>query len=76
MNDYELTSKLDAFFAPGDVVTLKQDIGNKPDMVVKSVDRISDMHEKPRLLGITCQWFNTRHELQTARFSTKDLLRL
>jgi len=61
-------------FSPGDTVTLRQELDNKPVMVVKSVDRISDMHEKPRLLGITCQWFNKNQELQTARFSTKDLI--
>ena len=69
-------AKDDVFFSPGDTVTLRQKLENKPTMIVKTVDRVSDMHEKPRLLGITCQWFNTLHELQTARFSTKDLLRL
>ena len=64
----------DVFFAPGDVVTLKQDIPNKPKMIVKSVDRVSDTHEKPRLIGITCQWFTPDLYLQTARFSTKDLI--
>jgi len=64
----------ETFFAPGDTVTLKQELENKPIMIVKSVDRLSETHEKPRLLGITCQWFNTRQDLQTARFSTKDLI--
>jgi len=64
------------FFVPGDVVELKQGIDNKPKMIVKSIDKISDLHEKPKLLGVTCQWFNIRQELQVARFSTKDLIRV
>ena len=62
------------FFSPGDTVELKQALTNKPVMIVKTIDRVSDMHDKPKLLGITCCWFNTQHELQTARFSTKDLI--
>lgn len=61
------------FFSPGDTVVLRQGITNKPVMLVKTIDRISDMHEKPKLLGVTCSWFNANQELQTARFSTKDL---
>jgi len=64
------------FFAPGDTVTLKQDLENKPIMIVKSVDRMAESHEKPKLIGITCQWFNVSMELQTARFSTKDLIHI
>ena len=65
---------VNTFYSPGDTVTLKQDLTNKPIMMVKTIDRMSEVHEKPRLLGITCSWFNTNHELQTARFSTKDLV--
>jgi hypothetical protein len=63
----------DIFFSPGDTVTLRQELSNKPTMIVKTIDRMSEMHEKPKLLGITCIWFNSNQELQTARFSTKDL---
>jgi uncharacterized protein YodC (DUF2158 family) len=75
-NDLEFLQRMkeERFFSPGDTVTLKQDMQNKPIMIVKSVDRIAEEHEKPKLLGIACQWFNTRQELQTARFSTKDLI--
>ena len=64
----------DMFFSPGDVVVLRQDIDYKPRMIVKSIDKMSETHEKPKLIGITCQWFNVNMELQTARFSTKDLI--
>ncbi len=64
-----------SFYSPGDLVTLRQNLSNKPDMVVKSIDKVSGSTsaDKPKLLGITCSWFNTNHELQSARFSTKDL---
>jgi uncharacterized protein YodC (DUF2158 family) len=62
------------FFSPGDVVILKQPLITKPIMVVKTIDKTgSEVHEKPKLIGVTCMWFNTLMELQTARFSTKDL---
>lgn len=61
------------FFSPGDTVELKQNLTNKPVMVVKTIDRVSDMHDKPKLLGVTCSWFSLDQKLQTARFSTKDL---
>ncbi len=63
----------EVFFSPGNVVVLRQDVPNKPVMIVKSIDKSSEAHSKPKLLGITCVWFNTMSELQTARFSTKDL---
>ena len=62
------------FFSPGDTVVLRQELSNKPVMVVKTIDRIAESQEKPRLLGVSCSWFNTNQELQTARFSTKDLI--
>lgn len=62
------------YFSPGDTVVLKQELSNKPVMMVKSVDRMSESQEKPKLIGITCQWFSVTQELQTARFSTKDLV--
>jgi uncharacterized protein YodC (DUF2158 family) len=77
MNTYNLIEKqIDPlFFSPGDVVTLKQEISNKPIMIVKTIDRASSsvMDDKPKLVGVTCMWFNAHQDLQTARFSTKDL---
>lgn len=69
------------FFTPGDVVTLKQDLPNKPIMMVKSVDKTSFRDDKtsfkeskPVLFGITCIWFTTTGEIQEKRFNTKDLV--
>ena len=64
------------YYQPGEVVELRQDVSNKPTMVVKSVDKTTVGIKVPGLLGITCMWFNVKHELQTARFSTKDLQRV
>jgi len=62
------------YFQPGDVVELKQDVEYKPQMIVKSIDKVAKGASAPELLGVTCIWFNTRLELQQARFSTKDLV--
>ncbi len=69
------------FFTPGDVVTLKQDLPNKPIMLVKTVDKTSFRDSdssfkdnKPILFGITCLWFTATQEIQEKRFNTKDLI--
>ena len=68
------------FLNPGELVTLKQDLPNKPVMLVVKKEtsvfkhddrRIND--KKPILIGIRCRWFTTSGELQEATFSTKDV---
>lgn len=61
------------FFTAGEVVTLRQDIPNKPIMIVRSIDKVSAHAERPILFGITCLWFTTTGEAQEKRFNTKDL---
>lgn len=64
------------FFVPGDVVTLKQDIPNKPTMVViKKVTSILKHKESNEgiLRGIKCRWFTNDGTLQEDIFNTKDL---
>ena len=68
------------FFNPGDVVQLKQDIPNKPKMIViKKVTSIfkNDLKKqedsKALLLGIKCMWFTNNGEYQEQIFNTKDL---
>lgn len=67
------------YFLPGDVVTLKQDLSNKPKMLVVSRE-MSTMtpkgFEKAALRGIKCRWFSTQGVLQEAIFNTKDLIKL
>lgn len=68
------------YFNPGQVVELKQDIPNKPKMIVVRKEtslfkhdskRVSD--KKPILMGIRCRWFTTDGTLQEAIFNTKDI---
>lgn len=70
------------YFNPGDIVQLKQDIPNKPIMIVvkketclfKHTNRVDD--KKSILKGIRCRWFTTTGELQENVFNTKDLIKL
>ena len=71
------------FLNPGEIVTLKQDIPNKPLMIVVRKEtsvfkhdnkRLSD--KKPILIGIRCRWFTTTGQLQEATFSSKDLIKV
>lgn len=71
------------YFNPGDVVQLKQDIPNKPKMVVVKKETSIFKHEykdfsnkKPVLKGIRCRWFTDSGVLQEAVWNTKDLVKL
>ena len=74
----EETDKI--FLNPGDVVELKQDIPNKPKMiVVKKVTSIfkHDINDKKSVLkGIKCIWFTQDGHIQEYIFSTKDLSKI
>lgn len=64
------------YFVPGMVVTLKQDIPNKPVMIVdrkKSVTIRDGKDSNKVLQGIVCRWFTTDGYIQEASFNTKDL---
>ena len=64
------------FFLPGNVVTLRQDIPNKPIMiVVKKVTKTirTETLKGDFFQGILCRWFTTQGLLQEAVFNTKDL---
>ena len=66
------------YFNSGDLVQLKQELPNKPIMiVVKKVTSIFK-HDKPEdkknlLKGIKCRWFTKNGELQESIWNTKDL---
>ena len=63
------------FFMPGDLVTLRQELPNKPVMiVVKKVSYTFKDKEIITLKGIKCRWFTKNNELQEAVFNTKDLI--
>ena len=67
------------YFNPGQIVQLKQDIPNKPRMIVVKKETSLFKHDSRRqdkrsiLIGIRCRWFTTNGELQEAVFNTKDL---
>lgn len=66
------------FFKPGDIVTLRQDIPNKPKMVVvrKETTIFKDSYQNTQLRGIRCRWFSDGGVLQEAIWNTKDLIRI
>lgn len=75
-----LKMETNVYFNPGDRVQLKQDIPNKPIMLVIRKETSIFKHDqkrlidkKPILIGIRCRWFTTDGTLQEAIFSTKDL---
>ena len=67
------------FFMPGDVVTLRQEIPNKPVMLVlkKETSMFKNKQGEDSILrGIKCRWFTVSGELQEAVFNTKDLVKV
>ncbi len=64
------------YFVPGQRVTLRQDIPNKPIMLVYRVERsiIRNEDKNPLLKGVKVRWFTENGFLQEAVFSTKDLI--
>ena len=65
-------------FFPGDLVTLRQELPNKPVMVVvrKESTIFRDENKTNSLKGIRCRWFTISNELQEAVWNTKDLIKL
>lgn len=65
-------------FFPGDLVSLRQDLPNKPAMIVvrKESTIFRDENKNNNLKGIRCRWFTTTNELQEAVWNTKDLIKL
>lgn len=69
------------YYLPGDLCEVKQDIPNKPKMIVKK--KVTKMIrpgptdiKKDFLQGIVCYWFTTDGLYQENIFSTKDLKKL
>jgi len=78
MKDLKIEDKI--FFLPGDLVTIKQDVTNKPVMiVVRKETRLlhpTNDEQVQDFLGIRCRWFTTTNELQEAIWNTKDLIKV
>lgn len=67
------------YFMPGDVVMLRQDIENKPKMIVVRKETAifkNKISDDGVLKGIRCRWFSTDQNLCEAVFNTKDLIKL
>lgn len=71
------------YFNAGDVVQLKQNIPNKPTMIVVRKETSLFKHDNKRvedrypiLKGIRCRWFTSTGELQENIFNTKDLIKI
>lgn len=72
------------FFLPGDIVTLRQEIPNKPIMiVVKKVTKTITLSPRDGVAtrndyfqGILCRWFTAQGMIQEAVFNTKDLQKI
>lgn len=68
------------YFCPGDIVTLRHDLENKPKMLV--TEKISrnivakDGTTSSTFIGFKCRWFDKEQRLCEAIFSTKDLIKL
>ena len=63
------------YFQPGDICQVKQNIPNKPKMMVVRIERsiMKNNEGKDYLKGVRCRWFSSDQKLQEAVFSTKDL---
>jgi len=65
------------YFLPGDVVSLRQNIPNKPIMIiVKKVTKTIKIGNTKNdyFQGMLCRWFTTTGELMESQFNTKDLV--
>lgn len=73
-SNYDTEEKI--YFTPGNIVQMKQDIPNKPLMVVTKIERfiIKNDSSNPPLKGVKCRWFTVDGYIQEAVFSTKDLI--
>lgn len=62
------------FFSPGDVVKVKHNIPNVPNMyVVKKAFGYNIKDSDKAFNGMLCRWFSSDHKLQEGIFNTKDL---
>jgi len=63
------------YFKEGDVVYLKQNIANSPEMIVEKIEKIFLPGNKVKklLIGIRTFWFTKDGAIQKGRFNFKDL---
>jgi len=63
------------YFKEGDLVVLRQEIPNRPIMVIEKIEKlnITRENESRSLSGIRCFWFDKNGGIQKNRFNFKDL---
>ena len=68
------------YFKPGDIVQLKQDVPNVPQMIVVKKETLlfksKDEAKKNGLKAIKCMWFTSDGAYQEHTFNTKDLIKV
>ena len=68
------------YFQPGDLLTLRQNLENKPIMIMveKSTKtfHFNGSNGQDHFKGIVCRWFTKTGELQEAILNTKDLIKV
>ena len=65
------------YLKEGDVVSLRQEIANKPNMIVdKLLRNRGDGVDAGKLAGIRCFWFDSTGAIQKNIFYSKDLIRI
>lgn len=65
------------YFYSGDVVQLKQDVPNRPQMIVSRVVKSRAHDDKtPLFIGVKCFWFTTTGAYMEQLFNSKDLEKL
>ena len=62
------------YFKPGDLVTLRQDVPNKPTMVVEKIEKAPQVSGPTSVTGIRCFWFGTDGTMHKNKFNFKDLV--
>ena len=77
-NNDDILSKI--YFKPGELVTLRQNIPNKPVMIVVKKKTLTikpkDEDKSNFLQGMLCMWFTTEGLYQEKMFNTKDLIKV
>lgn len=66
------------YFTPGELVTVRQELPNKPIMLVVGKETVAfKLSERAdQFKGMRCRWFTKDGFLQEAVFSTKDLIKI
>lgn len=69
------------YFMPGELVQVRQELPNKPVMMVVKKETLTFRPNKGEkseeyFQGIRCRWFTACGELQEAVFNTKDLKKI